>query len=149
MRRLGDSVDIDAPPEAIWEWLSHLAERYTDWHPGHVSAEWRRGRPNAVGSVLEAVEVLGGHRERLRFEVTAVEPPRRFAYRLRGPISLMLPRGEFAIALADGGSRFTATIDVRFGTVVEALFGRRAAALRRHMREEGENLKRIIEGHTV
>lgn len=149
MRRLQDSVDIDAAPDQIWEWLNHLAERYTDWHPDHVSARWRRGRPNAVGSVFEAVEILAGHRERLRFEVTAVEPPRRFAYRLRGPISLMLPRGEFAIAPEDGGSRFTATIDVRFGAVVETIFGPRAAALRRHMREEGENLKCIIEGRTA
>ena len=145
MRELRDSIEIDAPPGRVWEWIAGLADHYTEWHPAHVSAEWERGAPNQVGSVLCAVEDLGGHREELRFELTSVEPPHRFAYRLLGPISLLIPGGAFTVAPANGGSRFAATLSYRFGWLVERLRQRRTAMLRSHMREEGENLKRIVE----
>ncbi|MDH5373350.1 MAG: SRPBCC family protein [Acidimicrobiia bacterium] len=145
MRELTDSIRIDSPPEPVWEWLSGLSEHYTEWHPDHVSAEWEHGEPNQVGSILRAVEDLGGTREVLRFEMTSVEPPHRLEYRIRGPISMLLPGGAFAVVSDDRGSRFTATISYRFGRLTERLFKRRTAALQRHMKEEGENLKRIIE----
>lgn len=77
--------------------------------------------------------------------MTSVEPTHGFEYRIRGPISLLLPGGAFAVVSDDGGSRFTATISYRFGRVTERLFKRRMAAPRRHMEEEGESLKRVIE----
>ena len=122
-----------------------MAEHYTDWHPDHVSAEWVHGEPNQVGSILEAVEDLGGTREVLQLEMTSIDPPHGFEYRIRGPISLLLPGGAFAVVSAGGGARFTATISYRFGRLTECLFNRRTAALRSHMKEEGENLKRIVE----
>lgn len=145
MQEISDSVEIAAPPERLWVWLTHLADHYTGWHPDHVSAEWTRGEPNAIGSVLTAVEDLGGTRETLRFEVTGIERPRSFQYRLRGPISALLPRGSFTVEPTEGGSRFIATISYRFGAVTRWLFRSRMHVLRSHMREEGRNLKRIVE----
>ncbi|MGD2103389.1 MAG: SRPBCC family protein [Acidimicrobiia bacterium] len=140
-----DSIVIDSSPEPIWEWLTNLATRYTKWHPDHVSAEWELGEPNQVGSIMRAVEDLGGTREVLRFEMTSIEPPHRFEYRIRGPISMLLPGGAFTVTPHNGVSRFTATISYRFGAVTELLFRGRMSTLAEHMREEGENLKRIIE----
>ncbi len=114
-----DSIVIDSPPEPIWEWVSDLATHYTQWHPDHVSAEWERGEPNRVGSVMRAVEDLGGTREVLRLEMVSIDPPRRFEYRIRGPISMLLPRGAFVIAPHNEGSRFTASISYRFGALTE------------------------------
>jgi len=141
---LRSSVEIYAPPERVWRFLLQLADRYGEWHPDHVSARWL-GRPNEVGSVLEAVERIAGHEEKLRFELDSLEPPHRYSYRLRGPISALLPRGDFQVDPLDGGSRFVATIQVRLGRLMEILVRKRAAALRAHMREEGESLKRIVE----
>ncbi len=145
MRTLEDSVDIDVPPERLWAWLGGLAEHYTAWHPDHVSATWRRGEPLQVGAVLEAVEDLGGHREHLELEVTAVAPPNRLTYRIRGLHSLLLPGGAFEVSAHGQGSRFTATVRRRGGALTERLLRRRTAALRAHMRQEGENLKRLME----
>lgn len=145
MRELRDSIRVHAPPERVWTWLLGLAEHYTEWHPDHVSARWVRGDPAAVGSVLEVVERLAGRREELRFEMTGVDPPRQLEYRILGPHSILLPTGGFEVAPDDEGSRFTAYICYRFGQLTEALFRRRVAALRAHMREEGQNLKRLIE----
>lgn len=145
MRALQDSTEIDAPPERIWAWLEGLADSYTEWHPAHESAEWERGAPNEVGSVLRVVEDLGWGREVLRFELIGLDPPRRLDYRLLGPISFLLPRGSFVVLPTASGAKFVAEIHYRFGWLVERLLRRRFAVLRAHMREEGENLKRIIE----
>ena len=145
MRRLTDSIQIDSPVEPIWRWLADLAEHYADWHPDHISAGWESGGPDKVGSVLRAVEYIGGRREVLRFEMTSIDPPSGFEYRIRGPISMLLPRGSFEITPSDGGSQFKATICYRFGKLTESLFKNRTGALSRHMREEGENLKKLIE----
>lgn len=145
VKRLENSIQIDSPPEPIWEWLKGLTRHYTEWHPDHVSAEWTRGEPYEVGSILTAVEYLGGKREILRFEMTSVDPPYGFEYRIRDPISALLPGGAFEIHPADGGTHFTALILCRFPRLAERLFRRRMAGLVDHMREEGENLKHIIE----
>ena len=145
MRQVSDTVDVDVPPDRVWRWLAGLAEHYQDWHPDHVSAVWEQGEPNQIGSVLKVVESLGGHREELRFEMTEVDPPRRMGYRILGSHGVLLPCGAFTITPDDGGSRFTASIRYRFSVVTEWFLRQRVAALRTHMREEGENLRRLVE----
>jgi uncharacterized protein YndB with AHSA1/START domain len=149
MRELSDSIEVDAPPDEVWRWITALADHYTEWHPDHVSAAWVRGVPNEPGSILEAVERLGRHEERLQLQVTAVEPPTRLRYRFRGPIQMLLPEGSFTIEPSCAGTRFTARIAYRGGPLTERAFRSRARALRCHMHEEGRNLKRIIESKST
>jgi hypothetical protein len=145
VRTLHETTEISVAPDRVWDWLTGLAGSYRQWHPDHVSAEWISGIPNEVGSVLEVVERLGGHTDRLRLELTRIDPQQRYEYRIRGPISALLPRGAFVVEPADGGSRLHATIETRFPRLTRAIFGRRAQQLRRHMQEEGANLKQILE----
>ena len=145
MRELSDSIEIDAPPAQVWLWIMTLADHYTEWHPDHVSAEWKRGQPNEPGSILEVVERLGRHQERLHFEVSSVEPLKCFRFRLRGLIATLLPNGSFTIEPSRDGTTFTARLAYRFGPLTERAFRSWTAVLRRHMSEEGVNLKAIIE----
>ena len=140
-----DTVHVDASPEEVWSWLAGLADHYRDWHPDHVSAEWVKGEPNEVGSVLQAVEYIGGHRETLRFVMTQVDAPHVMRYRIRGLHSILLPGGGFSVTAHGNGSAFTATIDYRFGGTLDRLLPRRTEALRAHVREEGVNLKHLVE----
>lgn len=142
---LEDAVVVDAKPEQVWSWLTGLADHYCDWHPNHVSAEWIRGAPNQIGSRLEAVEYIDGHREALVFEITAVDAPRRMEYRILGPHSILLTGGAFEISPLGRRTVFRATIRSRFGRLTRAVFGRRLDALRSHMREESESVKRLLE----
>jgi hypothetical protein len=97
---------------------------------------------------MKAVETLGGKLESLRFEMTSVDPPNGFEYKIRGMESALIPGGAFEISPVDGGSTFTARIAYRFGAIAETLFRSRMAALAEHMRQEGQNLKAIIEAAT-
>lgn len=142
---LTESVEIDASPEQAWEWLATMADHYADWHPDHVDAKWVHGPPNEVGSRMKAVESLGGHRQSMTLEMTAVDPPWSMKYRILGVHGVLLSGGSFEIAARHGGAVFTAGIDVRFPRFACLIFRRRMEALRTHMREEGQSLKRLLE----
>jgi uncharacterized protein YndB with AHSA1/START domain len=142
MATLADTIAVDAPPQRVWECLLHLAERYRDWHPDHLRAEWLEGVPNQVGSVLSTVETLHGRPHTLRMRVTAAQPLRRLAYRFLAPMSLLATSGEFLVEPDGERARFTAVLRFRW---FAPLFRRRLAGLRQHVHEEGENLKRMVE----
>lgn len=140
---------IDAPPARVWAWLEALPDHYRDWHPGHISCRWVKGRPNTPGAVMEAVEVLHGRRHRLRMRLTLVEPGRRVEYQVFPGLG-----GGFQVEPAGAGSAFTATIRVGFalpvlGPILDRLLrralGARLGAIRRHQEEEGANLKSLLE----
>ncbi len=146
---LEDSILVEAPPESVWNWLTGLAGHYTEWHPDHHSAEWILGEPTQVGSVLRAVEDVGGHREMLDMEVTRIERPRRIEYRIRGLHGLVLPGGAFVLEPVDGYTLFTASVRYRFGRITGRLFRKRMVGLQQHMRQEGENLRALVEARPV
>lgn len=149
MIELRHEIEVRASPEQVFDWLGHLRENYLAWHPDHRSCRYLRGEPLQVGSVVEIEELLHGRPHRIRFRVTQVEPNARIRYRIAG-----LGEGGFATEPLEGGVVFIA--DLRMGTrlpvlgaladgVLARLFRRRIEALRRHMAEEGRNLKRLLE----
>jgi hypothetical protein len=146
---LRDTVVIDAPPEAVWEWLQDLPDHYTEWHPDHVSARWVRGQGFAPGVELAVREVLHGRPHHFRMRLTQLGPGRRIRYRVFPGLG-----GELAVEPMDGGSAFTAVIamGVRapvIGPLVDRLLrrllGDRLAAIERHQAEEGANLRALLE----
>ncbi len=150
---LRDEVEIGAPPERAFAFLSRIDLHYTDWHPNHRGAEWVEGQPGEAGAVLAVEEVLHGKLHRLRLRITAVRPGREIRYRI-GPGA----RGAFRFARLNGGVRFAA--ELTFGwnrpllsrlldPMLARLLGKRLEALRRHMEEEGRNLKALLERRSV
>ena len=149
MIEVRDSIAIAVPPERVWAWLETMPEHYREWHPDHVGCRWVSGNALVLGAVMEAEERLHGSAHRLRLTLTEVEPGRRFRYRVQRGMS-----GEFDVAAAEGGSRFTATLRIGFdvpvlGAVLDRLvrpvMGARIESFRRHQREEGMSLKVLLE----
>ena len=152
MIQLRDSILIDVEPGRVWAWLDELPLHYREWHPDHVACRYERGDAMRVGTVLYTEERLHGRLHRLRMRATEVVPGRAIRYRGGGF------RGAFLVDSEDGGSRFTA--ELAFGTRAPIVGDVLDAALRRamagrlrafevHMREEGENLKALLERKTV
>lgn len=149
MIELGDTIDIDVPPETIWAWFQQLPEHYQEWHPDHVSCRWLRGDSFEPGARMEAVEFLHGRRHRLRLTMTGNKSLRRVQYRIYPGV-----RGSLAAELTATGSRFTAKIEI--GTrlpvirwiidrMLRMMLAPQLEAIRRHQHEEGVNLKAILE----
>lgn len=150
---LEDSIEIDATPERVFGFLTHLVddESYRAWHPDdHVALRWMRGQPWEEGSTAYAEEYIHGKLHKLKFLITKVVPNRRIEF---VPLSRLLrvycPGNTFVIEPKGDGCVFTATGCIRVGRLIKTFAKRKLetglASVRKHMREEGENLKRILE----
>jgi hypothetical protein len=150
MIELRDSIYIEAPPRTVWAWFERLPEHFPRWHPDHVSCNWVRGSAIASGTEMEVVEVLHGIPHQLRIKLTDVVPGLRVAYRIYPGVG-----GYLEIEPYGAGTRFTASIRLGtrfpvFGTVLDWVqwwwFGARINAFATHQREEGINLKLMLDG---
>ena len=149
MITLTDSIEIEAAPEKVFEWLAQRfkdKEAYQAWHPDHVDVRWIKGGPLQEGSIIYAEEYLHGQLHKLKFVTTKIVPNREIEYRFLFPWSIFAPGNTFLIE--PKGKRsciFTATVSFRGGTLFEKLAKNRIEATKRHMKEEGENLKNALE----
>ena len=149
MITLRDEVEIEAPPERIFDWLCHLDENYLAWHPDHVECRYLSEGPLAEGSVIHCEEYLHGELHKLELQATKVIPNVCLEYKA-GPGM----RGAFRIEPRGTASLFVATlsfgVDIPlFGWVFDKItciaLSNRIVAFKQHMVEEGRNLKQIIE----
>jgi len=153
---LSDSIEVEATPEEVFEWLVQRMrdkESYQAWHPEHVDIRWIKGRPVEEGSIVCADEYLHGVLHKLKFRIVKIVPNRRIEYRSLFPLSLLSPGNTFDIEpKGNGGCIFTARGSLRLPRwLFERLHKRhkgKIEATKRHMKEEGENLKRALEIRT-
>jgi hypothetical protein len=149
---LVQTTRIPAAPQRVWRFFRELDAHYPDWHPEHLAWRTLRGEPLAEGSVWFADEWVGPLRVNGRFFVEVAAPERFFAYRIGFPASLVGAGGWFRLVpTSDGGCELTEEVHLGFSIpLVGPLVDRVLAAalplgeLRRHMREEGENLVRLL-----
>ncbi len=143
-----DSIRIDAPPEEVFNFLRGLKDddSYKAWHPDHVVLRWIKGEPFEEGSVVYFEEYLHGKLHKAKFICTRVEQSRLIEYSPPFPLSILFPRNQFMIEPTDdGGCIFTATIKIRMGPLSRKLSRKQLEGVKRHMKEEGEKLKAILE----
>jgi len=153
MIELSDSIKVKAAPEEVFEWLVQRfrdKESYRAWHPEHVDIRWIKGELLREGSIVYAEEYLQGDLHKLKFRITKVIPNRLIEYRSLFPLSLLAPGNKFSIEpKGENSCVFTASGSLR---IPRWLFKKmhkkhehKIEATERHMREEGENLKRALE----
>lgn len=150
---LTDSIEIKTTPEIIFNFLLQLVddESYRNWHPqDHVAFRWLKGKPWEEGSLVYAEEYIHGKLHKLKFRVTKVVPNREIEY---VPSSRFLrryfPKNTFSIEPKEDTSIFTASGTYRVGWMVRTFAKNKLdhglTSVRNHMKEEGQNLKRILE----
>ena len=148
-----DSIEINTTPDNIFRFLISLVddESYRVWHPeDHVSLRWIEGQPWEVGSIVHAEEYIHGKLHRLKFVVTKVIPNSCIEYM---PVSRFLrrffPKNMFTIEQKENNSVFTATGMYRVGWMARTFAKKRIeyglSSVKKHMKEEGENLKKLLE----
>ncbi len=150
---LTDSIEIRTTPEQIFGFLRSLVDdaSYRAWHPkDHVAMRWTKGSPWQEGSVAYAEEYFDGKLYKLKSLITKVVPNREIEY---VPVSRFMrryaPKNSFSIEPKNGSCVFTATIHIRVPLLPRLLAKKRVArglaSIRKHLKEEGENLKMILE----
>lgn len=145
---LVDSITLRASPEAVFRFFDEMETHYLAWHPDHLLFRWEHGRGVALGNIFSFAERIGGKHLAKRVVFTRVIPNRHLEF---APtfwlMRLFLPRMVFRVAPESGGCRFTAEIHLRIGPLAQRAQRKELAAVREHMRVEGENLKRIVEAY--
>ena len=145
--RLVASTVMRTTPEAVFAFFDNMAENYRRWHPDHVLFRWEGAGGLREGVRFDFEERISGKLLKKRVRFTRIVPGRLIEFALTNPLfRLVLPSIAFAIEPAEGGVRVTQTIRIRTGPVGAWLNRREFAAVQQHMNEEGENLKRILEG---
>ena len=150
---LTDSVEIKTTPDKIFDFFERLDDddSYRIWHPqDHVAFRWLKGKPWEEGSVVYAEEYIHGKLHKLKFIVTKVVKNKEIEY---SPSSWFLrkyfPKNSFHIKPKEETCIFIASGTYRVGWIVRTFaknkLERGLSSVRKHMKEEGQNLKRILE----
>jgi len=149
---LTDIIEIETSPEKIWQFFINLEENYVDWHPtDHIKFKWI-GDPMKTGTKWYAEEKVHGHLFKLKGTIGEVVPLRRVIFRYSFPISLVSPKFEWIIEPKESISVFSAKSYLNAGNLFHILSRKemdwKLDATKTHTKEEGENLKRILEGRS-
>ena len=150
---LTDSIEINTTTEKVFSFITNLVddESYRTWHiDDHVALRWLKGQPWTEGSVVYAEEYIHGKLHKLKFTVTKVVPNKKIEY---VPVSRFLrryfPKNEFTVEQKGESCLFIASGTYRVGWFAKTFFKRALenglSSVKKHMKEEGENLKKILE----
>ena len=141
------STEMAAPPEAVHAFFEAMEENYTFWHPDHLVFRWLEpGRHLVEGSAFYIEERINGQLLKRTMRFTRVEPGKHLEFapdsRL---IRFFLRRVVFSIEPLGDGCRLTQSLHIRIGPIGYWLNRRGFAAVEKHMREEGQNMKSMLE----
>jgi hypothetical protein len=142
MSEIHTSVDVDAPPERVWEVLTDF-EQYAEWNPFARVV----GRPNVGAHLNVELTPPNGRSMRFRPEVTVVESEREFRWlgHLFVP-GLFDGEHRYVLEPLDDGSRTRLTHAERFSGVFAGLLLRFVGDdTEAGFRQMNESLKRRAE----
>ena len=145
--RLRDTTWIRTTPERVFAFFERMDENYLVWHPDHRVFRWEEGQGVREGVVFYFEEIIGGKLPKKHVVFTRIEPDREIEFTFKNRLlRLVLPHFLFRFEPEADGVRFFAEIYIRTGPIGAWLNRREFAAVRQHMREEGQNLKQLLEG---
>jgi uncharacterized membrane protein len=138
--KMTTSVDIDAPPEKVWEVMSDV-ERWHEWTKSISRIQILGGGPLRAGS---RVRIRQPKLPSAVWNVTALEPGRYFEWQNQSP-GITSVATHAIEAKPDGTSRVTLSIDQSgvFGSLIARMFENRIS--RPYMEMEAQGLKRRSE----
>ena len=150
---LTDTIAIKTTPEKIFSFLTSIVDddSYRAWHrKDHVRLRWLKGPPWTEGSVVYAEEYIHGKLHKLKFEITKIIPNERIEYTPASRfVRKFFPKNEFIIEQKKDACRFIAAGTYRLGWIGKTFFKKAIekglSSVQKHMKEEGENLKKILE----
>jgi len=161
MKRVTEQTIIKTSPERIWQFLVNLHKdgNYTKWHPqDHIKFTLVEGDLEKVGSIASFEERIGKVIIKGSYKVTQSVSPRYLEYSPTFPLSLLKAmKAYFKIEpINSSQTKFTAyteygynipLFDILVDWIVELFI--KKEGIEKHMHEEGENLKQILEAKNL
>lgn len=147
---LTDSIEIKASCEEIFDFFRNIDSNYQLWHPqDHRVFKWLKGNGLEQGAVAYSEQYIHGKLHKFKVEFTKVTPNHEIEFKfLPAWIRIFVPKDTWTFTPAEQGCRFTATTHLRMGKLSQRLGKKKLESMARHLKEEGENLKSLVEGGT-
>ncbi len=119
------SIEIDCPPEKVFDYLSQL-DRHDEWQDAVKTIEVLTPGPTAVGSQARITREGPGGDQTMAYEMTEVDGPRSFAF--KGIDGSIRPVGRVVLSPLDGGARTKYDFEFDFEThgLTGKMFGKMA-----------------------
>lgn len=141
------SPTIRATPEAVFAFFAEMESVYRRWHPDHLLFRWLDPPALRPGVRFHFEERIDGTLQEKTMAFTRIEPGSLIEF---APTSrllrVFLPRISFRITPVEGGVTVIQQVHLRIGPLAARLNRRELDAVRRHMRQEAENLRPLLEG---
>jgi uncharacterized protein YndB with AHSA1/START domain len=140
-----ESIEIRRRPEDVFSYVTDPSH-HAEWRENVESARLEGGGPLGVGSRMTETRRVGRGERTMTSELTAYDPPRRFAFRgIDGPVRGV---GKVTVEPLEDGARSRVTIELDFeghgiGKLLVPLFVRRQA--RNEVPRSQQNLKERLE----
>ncbi len=143
------STEIETTPEEMWNFFYNIEANYKNWHPkDHNYFRWTKGNPLEIDSKFDSEEIVNGRKVRIKGTCVESIKSRKIAFKPSWPVSFMCPKIEWIIEPRGSAAVFTAQTHYKFGKLFLILKKGRAeymmAVAKKHMYEEGVNLKNIL-----
>jgi uncharacterized protein YndB with AHSA1/START domain len=143
-------VAIQTTPDRIWDFLVHIDENYTAWHPAdHLVFRWTEGAPFSAGSAFYAEQYMMGEKVKYRGKITESVPGEKITMTFSFPLSLITEKIEMVIENHGTHSTFRHITYMRFKLLSRTIFKKQNIRMLNdmdaHVKTEGENMKRILE----
>lgn len=143
---LRDQIFIRTTPDQIFNFFEEMNRNYTLWHPDHILFKWTKGKGLKPGVEFYFEEKIGGKLMKKTVRFTKIEPNRYIEFEpVWWLMRIFMPRLAFKIEKSNNGCNFIAEIYIRTGPIGAWLNRREFNVVKKHMAEEGKNLKRILE----
>ena len=146
-----DSTEIKTTPEKIWDFFINLDKNYKSWHPeDHIVFKWVKGKPMTTDSHYYGEEYMNGRVKKFKGTIGEVIPNRKIVFKFTFPVTLVSPYFEWRIEPKGSNSVFTAITIIRCEKFYRRIMRKKSwdtliATGKKHVQEEGENLKKILE----
>jgi uncharacterized membrane protein len=140
------SIEIDCPPEQVFDYLSQL-DRQGEWQDAVKSIEVLTPGPTAVGTQARIVREGPGGDQTITYEITEVDRPRSSAF--KGIDGSIRPMGRYVLTPLDGGARTKYDFEFDFEThgLTGKMFGKVARrGAEKELPEDLARLKAKLEG---
>jgi len=155
MVQISEDTLINSSASSVFNFLTRIDSLYKIWHPkDHVFCKAITGSLAKKGAVFHFLEILGGFPLYLIVKVTEFEKDQYIAYRPIFPLSLLnLGWGYFRVkSISPNQSQLTAFVEYGYKSKWFDRFANlfvKVEVAKKHIHEEGENLKSFLEKKQV
>ena len=149
MISITEETIVDAPAKDVFNFLVNIDSLYKIWHPkDHIFCKVLSGSLSKKGCRFHFLEIIGGLPLYLVAKVTEVRENEYLEYVLAFPFSLLKTgKAYFQIEkISDNKSRLIAYVEYgnKFLEKI-ANFLVKTPSVKKHIQEEGENVKKYLE----